>query len=629
MASLFKSGFVCLLLVFALCVTIVGCSKKEELGSLDSGQSTSLGDQLPMTLNYVFTDEQFTYGEFRERVEIGLNRWIKSKIREDGETEWNREPLLDTLNEKIKADASFGELEFNRFLGADAHYLQHRLWTKRIAERESIPSKNRFYRFWSEGISRADAESIQTNRTPDRLAVGLSRLHEGISDEHASDLATSIRMFDWTVRNVKLVELLDWPTEEVIEEQRLLREEGDWAPDLGVRGPGYVRHTWQVFLYGQGDALERARVFMELLLEFKIDAAMIEIKSGAEQDGTPVTRWMVGVSIGDSIYLFEPGLGLPVMQPGTSKIATLDQLKSNVEILRGLNLTVAESLENTSKYWPNDQEIESINVKLYGTPESLSKRMQLLEKNLTGTWRLNLVNSPSVTKDTWLKHDSDQQLELWEVPFLVKPFRRAVDTALVYNDPQIMAKLEWYRLDEFYINEFPPFRRARNLYLKGKLSADDLENEEGATSIYFNFIYQDDTIRTLPSNTPLLESLGVRRANQSQMDFQNRVRSVQSQMYLIRADACFYTAMCHLAAQNPSTALNWFNRVEDYEPDDGRYIIRWDEAVVFMRGRIRESIGQYDQAIEALRKDETSPQRNGNILRARYIEQLLSKQPEN
>ena len=115
---------------------------------------TALGDQLPMTLNYVFTDEQFTYGEFREKIQIGLNRWIKTKVREDGEHEWSRDPLIDTLHEKIKSDQTFEEMSYDRFLSTDAHYLQQRLWTNMIAERESKPSNNRFFRFWSKGVSR-------------------------------------------------------------------------------------------------------------------------------------------------------------------------------------------------------------------------------------------------------------------------------------------------------------------------------------------------------------------------------------------------------------------------------------------------------------------------------------------
>ena len=477
----------------------------------------------------------------------------------------------------------------------------------------------------------SDAEKIQTDRNPDRLAVGLSQIHQGINNDHASELAQTIRLFDWTVRNIKLLNLLDNPTQEQIEEQRLLREEGDWAPSLGVKGPGYVRYTWQVLLYGHGDALERARVFIELLQELKIDAAIVELTSEADADGNKTSRTLVGVRIGDATYLFEPNLGVPVMVDNSAELATLEKLKADNGILKGLNLTVEESLETSTKYWPDELGIESINVKLYGTPEGLSSRMQLLEKSLTGQWRLKLVNNPSDTKENWEKLDSDKTVELWNVPFMIKPFRRAIDNALAFNDPQIRSKLFWYAIEERYLDEFVPFRRAKHLYLKGKLSSDSTEEDSGATAIYFDFIYQDELIQSLPVNTPLLESLGLRRPNQSQFDFENRVRDVQQQMYLIRADACFYTAMCHLESESPSpsTALNWLARVKDYEVDDGIYPVRWKEAVVYMTARIHESMGRPEQSIDMLKKDETSPQRHGNMLRARYINQLLNQKTNN
>jgi hypothetical protein len=616
-------------LLCALCCLVttgivgtLGCKKTSEESYGDS-MAESLNDQLPQTLNYVFTDEQFQYGEFREKVSVGLNRWMKGKVASDGDSNWKSDPLLETLDEQIRQHPSFNEIGLDRFLGTDAHYLQQRLWDQMIAERVSQPESNRYFRIWTQKVSAADVKT-DPNHPDDRVAVALASLHPDASGDGIKQLAAALRLFDWSIRNVKLKPTVELPPKDQYDQERLIDEQTDWAPALGIRGPGYSQYNWQTLLYGHGDAFERARVFIALLQQLRIDAAMLQVTSVANEQGDKTDRWMVAVHCGDQFYLFEPALGLPVLLSDSSKIATVADLKADDSVLRGLNLTLDESTDTSRKYWPDDLKVESINVHLYATPEGVSKRMEFLEKNLTGQWRLNLAFAPSRNKENWKQIDNDQTLQVWDVPFMVTPYRRALQTAITYNDPRNREKLAEFSRDESYIDVFPLIRKAKSLYLKGKLESEEFDADTDATSIFFDLIYPESVIRALPTDTPLLESLGIRRANQSQLQFQQEVANMQFYLYLIRADACYYTALCHLENQNPSTALNWLDRVSTYEPEGILPESRWEQRVTYMKSRINELMGKFDEANKLLKSVEPSPQQHGDFLRARHVKRIAA-----
>ncbi len=88
-------------------------------------------------------------------------------------------------------------------------------------------------------------------------------------------------------------------------------------------------------LYGRGDFIERGRVFTALAQQREIEACWIALKLPS----SPATKiWSIGVWIGDNCYLFEPKLGLPIMDSDTASPVTLAQVQSDERILRRLDI---------------------------------------------------------------------------------------------------------------------------------------------------------------------------------------------------------------------------------------------------------------------------------------------------
>ena len=165
-------------------------------------------------------------------------------------------------------------------------------------------------------------------------AVWLHNISRWARGDAIDDLERAKSLFDWTVRNIQL------------------------EPDDPNRIP---RFPWETLLYGQGTASERAWVFILLLRQLDIDAAVLAVdegrgardegreekgekrgekgegkdnknapgpekatenkknapgpRSGGEKAEKNLQPWCVGVLIEGNVYLFDPLLGLPIPAP--------------------------------------------------------------------------------------------------------------------------------------------------------------------------------------------------------------------------------------------------------------------------------------------------------------------------
>ena len=119
--------------------------------------------------------------------------------------------------------------------------------------------------------------------------------------------------FDWVVRQVRLSEI------KAIDEQ---------APPAAI-----LRR-------GVGSALQRSQVFLALLEQFGLDESDASGLQGCLvycPDDKGVRRlWACGVAVGtkpESLYLFDPRVGLAIPGPGGKGVATLTQTRSDPAIL--------------------------------------------------------------------------------------------------------------------------------------------------------------------------------------------------------------------------------------------------------------------------------------------------------
>jgi hypothetical protein len=127
----------------------------------------------------------------------------------------------------------------------------------------------------------------------------------------AEDLATAVRLFDWTVRSLAAV--------------------GDPPMVPSEATPGTRWYTvGEILLTGRASGAQRSWIFIELLRQVGIDAVMLA--TGDPQAGT-LRPWLPAAIVEGEAYLFEPTYGMPVPGPGGSGVATARQAALLLSVL--------------------------------------------------------------------------------------------------------------------------------------------------------------------------------------------------------------------------------------------------------------------------------------------------------
>lgn len=315
-----------------------------------------------------------------------------------------------------------------------------------------------------------------------RSAVWFRDASNWARGESLKDVERATELFDWTVRNVQLQS----------------------APEAPVGQPGRIRQfAWEALLMGNGLAMERAWVFVELLRQQQIDAVILKLpvqgaggenaegedaESGgvanAEKDRAderPARKkaripWAVGALIDDQIYLFEPALGLPI--PAADGIAVDDEGRIRVqpatlaEVIADPSLLRQLDLDEKVEY-PVDAEMLSAGVEasIAVTPEMLSRRMALVQSKLVGENRMVLIASPEKLAERLKRFEGIDDVSLWPRPFESMLQRQNLDKR------QVQQKVA--SLMPFQTGQNAPLWKGRVLHIKGRLSGAD-----GATHYY-------------------------------------------------------------------------------------------------------------------------------------------------
>jgi hypothetical protein len=428
-------------------------------------------------------------------------------------------------------------------------------------------------------------------------------------------LASTFKLFDWVVRNIQLVPEAD--NSENADELRLNDSESLSA--AGVPGTGYTRFPWQTLLYSRGDYVDRAKVLMLGLQSLEIDSVMLGVTNDGDESPLP---WVVAVPIGDEYYLFDTKLALPIPGERLGTFATLSEVRANGKLLDGLDLSTEESLSDETKYWVRSNQLDSLKALIYVSPESVSKRMKGLESRLIGDERLALVTQPSAMIER-LPKAKGVESEIWDVAFKTRQFRQAVREALENREnDELVERLRWHYDNEAYVDGFTRYRTSRARFFKGKFISARMDIGFNAIESFEKLMYTDATVDSLATNQVLQRQLGIlKSAGQDANDFQRHLRSVQSQMRLVRRDTGFFLAQCHFDNGSVSAAANWLKLLGEKEDAD-----RWFDGVNYLLGRAIEARKEYDLAIEAYqeRKDEGT-QAHGNLIRARMLTELIKK----
>ena len=423
-------------------------------------------------------------------------------------------------------------------------------------------------------------------------AVWMRDVSSWTRGEALDDVSRAVHLFDWTVRNI-----------------------ADEPPAVDTAGKPVEplpQVAWEALLYGRGTAWERAWVFILLARQQGLDAAVLAIP-GEQGESRP---WAIGLLSQGKIYVFDPALGLPLpAQDGVKRgrrgleiqPATLAELAANDALLRRLDA------DEKYTYPVKADDLKNVAVLLEASPAYLARRSALLESRLTGQNKVVLTTAPSAVAERWKKAPQVSDVQLWRHPYETILQRLQLPTKAV--------QMYLLSLVPFYGEQSSiALRRGRLLHLKGKLSGDRSAawwyqqarpaNEDLAKEVEKHLQALKDEVKKLPAEQ--------RAAALQQGDAMIRLNFGVS--YRIKQDASYWLGTLSFDRGNYPSALDYFvNRVlRAALPGE-----QWLHAAHYNRARTLEAEGSVANAIELYRADTATPLRAGNLLRAKWLEELL------
>ena len=617
------------LYLFLVCLIVsTGCDNREGLllqeDMLDAQMVSANFDDLSRTMEFVFGDSRFDRKEFEEKISSGLNRWVSEVTKdEQPQDDWK---LSEEAKQLVAANnnlAVLDRVDEVSFLNSDGYFIQQAAWMKKIGER--VLSSEKLAPF---ELYRLAADDFQEGDAGNGLDEIVAKLNPNCPQENVDKLTDAIQLFDWVSRNIQLLPTIEIEAEELTgnllitdvkkspEEIMEFYSAPANRPAGGIRGLGYTHYPYQTLVYGRGDFVEKAKLFMALCHQSEIDAVMLAVK---DSDGNEIP-WLPAVLLGDQLYLFDSQLGLPLPGEQLGSIATLAEVRENGDLITALNLSLEESTRDETDYRITAEQVKEVTALVYATPTGVSRRMKFLNDRLIGDQRMRLTTDES---DTLEKAGQLENVsaKLWDIGFKTQQFRAAVNTAIqeAEFDTALQKKLQWYYSDEQYIDSYVRYRTARNLYFIGKFETERNTTEKSAIELFNRLMYSDETIASLDTNEQIQYLLNIRQEGQTSAEFQNRLQGMKNRLRLIRRDAGLFLAQSCFDFGNVGTCANWVKRVKETG-----YSERWNTGLEYLTARAFEATKEYDRAIEIYEKGEHD-QFHGNLVRARMLKAAREK----
>ena len=385
------------------------------------------------------------------------------------------------------------------------------------------------------------------------------------------DIATAL--FHWTIRSLAI------------------RSD---PPLLATAGSSGVRwfERGEILLSGRGSAAQRSWIFLELLRQAGLQGVML---ATVDRDGS-YRPWLPALISGGEAYLFEPTYGIPVPSLEGPGVATVREAASNPAVLTQLN-------DDTRRYPVASDDMGSLVVLVVADPQSLSRRMSLLEQSLFGGSAMRLAIDASAlgstAADTLPQGDKETPVALWSFPFEVRRRRQAKEMAV------LQALAEELRVMGIVIEEkrngggLSGGRRTIRPLYAGRLREfrGELEGPNGAKKAY---------LLSRPSNAAVDKLV-----DQFPEGQREAIRKLYEQM---KEDATYWLGITTLAEGDYEIAIDYLGRMTLLASPDGR----WASAARVNLAEAKIQDGDTQGAIQLLQEDR-SPQRFGSRFRARQI----------
>jgi len=458
------------------------------------------------------------------------------------------------------------------------------------------------------------------------MAEWLKEVEKQAGVSEAEQLAAAERVFDWTIRNIQLDALPPPPKGPVATAGA--NTNPVTPAELGQPGPGYRHMPLELLVQGHGDAWERARVFILLCRQLNIDVVML----GLLEEGSPAPRgWLPAVLVKGELYLFDTSLGLPIPGPQGQGIATLAQVVADPKLLRQLDI------EGEPPYPVAEADLKVVAL-IDAEPDALSRRMQLLQAALPAEQRLVLSTRLRILEPKLRQCQGIGQVSLWRVP--LEAVLYTIGRSIVASQDPVVAKEVYLEVNS--LNPNLPLAQGRNLHLQGQFENQD--QAPGARSMYLRSRMPDQSINAIESSEIVRKAMGIDQ--QLPQDEQQKKAEIAIRTELVRTTkhhATYWLGLTYHEAGNNPAAIEWLatRTMEAFPPSP------WIPGARYNLARCYEDFGNIDLALAAgakkdkntelarsleakaqssfaaarkwLESDKDSPQRHGNLLRAKWI----------
>jgi hypothetical protein len=379
-------------------------------------------------------------------------------------------------------------------------------------------------------------------------------------------------LFDWTVCNIEL-------------RNEIVPVSSNQSIEMPQPFP------WQTLLLGYGTMLDRAAVFIELLRQQRIDAVLLSVpNSEIPEESSSAARlfWGVGVLLDGEVYIYLPAFGMPL--PGKEgakigedgslsfpQIATLSQVLQDDSLLRQLDLSETQRFPITAEM------LKKTTAHLFVTPESASKRMKVIETELTGDQSMVLYTDVQELRRRFGEVPGVSDVKLWDYPFRTvfeQLYRQSVTTEF----------MSVFLIPSPKRQNFPLWS-GRILYFKGRVS--------GQESAITN--YQD-------ARVPDRELVEYRQNPQFR---NNPLAAIQIQ--LVTTNASYWLGLASFEVNSIPAAKDFLTGIRSSS------LNAWSEGTEYILGRIAEREKRYTDAVKHYERTASTPAGLGNAVRAQWL----------
>ncbi|MEX2092010.1 MAG: hypothetical protein WD971_05000, partial [Pirellulales bacterium] len=294
------------------------------------------------------------------------------------------------------------------------------------------------------------------------------------------------------------------------------------------------------------------------------------------------------------LYLLDTRLGLPIPGKDGRGVATLAELQTDPALLRQLDL-------DHSPYPVTADDLQHVTAEIVADPFDLSRRAAAIESKLSGDDRLALTVSPTALAEKLKAVPGIVGVALWDFPFRTLRDQLRIPIAARRQLAIEFEPFAWR----------PTLWKARVLQFQGH-EKGDVDSPTADLDEVVNDHREAVGLYTSPQVRPadrVLKALG---------------SEPKQKIYSAAKDAASYWVGLLLFDEGQlASAEDWLSDPRLVGAAGGK----WAEGTRYNLARTYEAQGKNAEAIKLYEAD-TSPQRDGNRLRARWLKNKPQPAPQ-